>query len=585
MATTPVLNLFKEQLENESSALAKANGLEKRGDNLIWWYFSRLKGMDPARIASVVCDGSNDLGLDAIWIDDDDLVHFYTFKHPEKADAFAAGNIDKTLGGLNLILSRQHEKIANSELRGRVEEIYQTVPSGYRIHVVTSGAGLPEEARIKLDNFVRTLGGPSEDFCKWDLEDLSGLQDLFYRRHLPTVEEPIIFDVDFPPYQVRAANHDSYLFHTNGVVLAGMYEKHGEQLLQQNIRVYQGDGATNSLIRKTAASADEAQNFFHYNNGVTFLCETAQWDGFTRKLTLSKAQIVNGGQTIRVLHDAYAAKELQPTVVAPIRVITSQGDKEFASNVAVNLNNQNRIEPSFLRSNEPRIVQLANALASMGWYLERRESEIDNLTSLERKAIESKIGATLSDRTIRLKEGAQAYVATYMRQPEWAKKNPKRIFVGASDAGYFERVFSNDLTAEKFAQASRLSACVDEFVRQFMTRKRRAEKVDDWRKDYADLLGDALVTRHGDVLNQVIPQSAVFLTALVFDYAVVAKKARVEDVIADLQKSGALLPELLTHLINIAKGDQGASKSWPTLLKSQAFFEKVATFLRGRASV
>jgi hypothetical protein len=375
--STSLLGLFKEQLENESNSLANIHSLTKRGDHLIWWYFSRLRGLSSSSILEIVCDGSNDLGLDAIWIDEDDFVHFYTFKHPQRHQAmFAAGDIDKTLGGLNLVLSRQHQAIANSELRGRVEEIYQTVPSGYRIHVVTSGTGLPEEARIKLSAFVRGLRGPSEEFCRWELEDLAGLQDAFYRKHLPTVEEPIVFDIDLPPYQVRAANHDSYLFHANARVLALMYEKYGEQLLQQNIRVYQGDGATNSLIRKTATIDAEAQNFFHYNNGITFLCETAQWDGFTKKLTLRKAQVVNGGQTIRVLHDAFSSADLKNSVWAPIRVITSQGDKEFASNVAVNLNNQNRIEPSFLRSNDPRVVQLASALASMGWYLERRESEI-----------------------------------------------------------------------------------------------------------------------------------------------------------------------------------------------------------------
>jgi hypothetical protein len=151
--------------------------------------------------------------------------------------------------------------IANPELRGRIEEIYQTVPSAYRIHVVTSGTGLPKEAEIKLDNFVNLLGGPSAEFCRWELEDLPRLQDAFYRRNLPTIEDPIVFDIDFPPYQVRAANHDSYLFHSQGKVLAMLYVKHGEQLLQQNIRVYQGNGATNSLIRKTATLPAGAQNF------------------------------------------------------------------------------------------------------------------------------------------------------------------------------------------------------------------------------------------------------------------------------------------------------------------------------------
>jgi AIPR protein len=583
---SPIVSLFKEQLENESRKLAAANNLEKRGDFLIWWYFERLVGLSSAEIEEVICDGSADLGVDAIWIDDDNVVHFYSFKNPASIEAgFAGGDVDKTLAGLNVILARKHYTIANEELRGRIEEIYQTVPAGYRLHLVTSGAGLSDESETKLKVFVESLGGPSETFFKWDLEDIRRLQDIFYRKHLPTVEEPIDFQLDFSPYQVRSANHDSYIFHSSGKFLAELYERHGEQLLQQNIRVYQGDNATNSLIRKSATGSESA-NFLHYNNGITFLCESAGWDGFTRKLTLKKAQVVNGGQTIRVLQSANSAGDLRQDVSVPVRVITSQGDKEFASNVAVNLNNQNRIEPSFLRSNEPRVVQLANALASMGWYLERREAEVDTLTPAEKSAIESQIGARLDDRLIRLKEGAQAYVATYMRQPELAKKNPKRIFLSAADGGYFDRIFSSDLTAERFVAAHRLAQCIGEYVRQFMTRKRRKERVPDWRSDYAALLGDDFVPKHGSVVDQVIPQSAIFLMAAVYELRVVLQGRSIEDVIEELGRPNfSILNELLSQTISFAAADQSFSKSWPTLLKSQAFFEKFTSYLRGRETV
>ncbi len=582
--SSPILGLFKEQLENESRSLAAQHDLSKRGDYLIWWYFLRLTGLDTTQIEEIVCDGAADLGIDAIWIDGDDIVHFYTFKNPEAIEAaFPGGDIDKTLAGLNVILARKHQDIANEELRGRIEEIYQTVPTGYRLHVVTSGSGISSESDIKLQAFLEALGGPSASFFTWELEDIKRLQDAFYQKHLPTVDEPIDFQLDFPPYQVRSANHDSYIFHSNAGAMAALYEKHGEQLLQQNIRVYQGDNATNSLIRQTATGVQSA-NFLHYNNGVTFLCEFAQWDGFTRKLTLRKAQIVNGGQTIRVLRAANSAAELRHDVSLVVRVITSQGDKGFASDVAVNLNNQNRIEPSFLRSNEPRVIQLASSLASMGWYLERRESEVDNLTVAERASIESQLGVGLQDRIIRLKEGAQAYVATFMRQPELAKKNPKRIFLAANDGGYFDRVFNSDLTAEKFVAAHRISGVVNEYVRQFMTRKRRKDRVEDWRKDYESLLGVAVMPKHADVVDQVIPQSAVFLTALVYDLSVATQNRPIDEVLAEMSSGQALLNDLLLLLIDIGKADPGTSRSWPTLLKSQSFFEKVASFVRGYAA-
>ena len=371
MANNPIVVLFKEQLENESRALAQAHSLDKRGDYLIWWYFTKLRGMQAAEIDAIVCDGGNDLGIDAIYIDDDNYVHFYQFKNPEKVEAaLPAGEVDKLLAGLRLILSRKHDTIANDELRGLVDDIYQVVPTGYRLHLVTSGRGMAKESTEKLHAFVGELGAPSHDFFVWALEDIDYLQDAFYQKRLPTVQKPIVFELDRqPPYQVRSADHDSYMCHTTADTVAKLYKEHGEQLLQQNIRVFQGDRSTNAKIRQTCTSG-EASNFLHYNNGITFLCETAQWDQFIGRLTLNKAQVVNGGQTIRVLAKAAADSELQPGVLIPVRVITSQGDKEFGSNVAVNLNNQNRIETSFLRSNEPRVVQLAAALESIGWYLE-----------------------------------------------------------------------------------------------------------------------------------------------------------------------------------------------------------------------
>jgi len=220
----------------------------------------------------------------------------------------------------------------------------------------------------------------------------------------------------------------------------------------------------------------------------------------------------------------------------------------------------------------------------MGWYLERRESEVAGLTSTERSAIESQINGSLDERVIRLKEGAQAYTATYMKQPEWAKKNPKRIFLSGEDGGYFDRVFSNELTAEKFVAAHRLAQCVNEYVRQFMTPKRRKERVADWRSDYKELLGSAVVDRFGPVLDQVIPQSALFLTAMVFDVRVTIQGRAIDDVIEELENGHEILNALTVDLIEVAQDDPSLSKSWPTLLKSQPFFDKVASFQRGRAA-
>lgn len=545
-----------------------------------------MRGLPPSEVEEALCDDGNDLGIDAIHIDENNIVHFYQFKNPERAEgAFPEGDVDSVLSGLRLILNKRHENIANEDLKGRIDEIYQMVPGGYRLHLVTSGTGMSKAAEEKLDSFIDELGGPSKTFFTWHLEDLPHLQDVFYRENLPTVVEPIrLLLQGQAPYQVRSADHDGYIFHLAGVVLAKLYEEHGEQLLQQNIRVYQGDKGTNASIKQTSISGDSA-NFFHYNNGITFLRETAGWDQFISTLTLNKGQVVNGGQTIRVLHSSYRENALKEDVLVPVRVITSQGDKQFGNNVAVNLNNQTRLGTSFLRSNDPRIVQLANSLASLGWYLERREDEVRQLTGSEKESAEQRIGRSLEGRVIGIKEGTQAYASTFFRQPELAKKNVKRMFLGAQDGGYFERIFSEELSAENFVLAQQIKWHVDDFVKQFMNRKRRKARVENWYEDYEELLGENLMRKHKDVIDQVVPQSSIFLSAILFEERVRILDESPQDLLDELAQSVQPMLDKLNSIIEYARENpQVANKSWPTLLKSQPFFENVVSYLKGKLS-
>ena len=575
-----LIALFKEQLENDSASIAQKYGLTKRGDLLSWWYFIRFVGLDDIEIGEIVCDGARDLGIDAIRIDEEKLVHFYQFKNPHSIQSgFATGDVDKCISGLALILSRNHTEIANPELRGHIDEIYQIIPSGYRLHLVTSGSSLDDEAITKLDNFVEALKAPEDFFC-WSCEDIHFLQNQMYQKALPTVEEPIRFEIKDSPYAVRSANHDCWLFHVTGKALAELYQTYGEQLLQQNIRVSQGDRGTNAAIYKTCTGED-AGNFLHYNNGVTFLGDEAEWDHFTHSLTLKHGQLVNGGQTIRGLCRAHEEQNLRSDVLVTVRVVTSKGDESFANSVAVNLNNQNRVKASFLRSNSPQILQLNSTLATLGWYLERREKEVKNLSDLEQRTIESQIGRKLEGAVIPLQAGAQAYVAASLRQPELAKAHPKFIFLGKEDNGSFENIFSEQLRAEEFVLTYQLFLCVGNFIRQFASKKRRKDKLDDWRSEYATVVGSDIVEEFGDIVDQVVPQSAIFLTALAFEKWVRIQGHPLQELVEILETENlTFLQQLLSVILDYSVNYPNPGKSWPTLLKSQPFFDNVATYLK-----
>jgi len=210
----PLLSLFKEQLVAECDALVTRRGLKNEGQGLIWWYFTRLHNLSEVDVEEIVCDGGMDLGIDAIWIDDDELVHFYRFKDPRSIDkGIKAAEVDRFLAGLRVIFSRDYSTIANEDLRKRIEEIVQRVPSGYRLHLVSSAGGLPAEAKVKLNALVDEMSiASAPDFFQWLEEPLSFLQDKFYQQKMPAVSVPVSFELDINPYVVRAAAADSYLF-------------------------------------------------------------------------------------------------------------------------------------------------------------------------------------------------------------------------------------------------------------------------------------------------------------------------------------------------------------------------------------
>jgi hypothetical protein len=583
MSTNALLPLFKSQLDAECHKIATASGLADRGHWLIYWYFTRLYDFTEADVAEVMCDGGGDLGIDAIWIDDEDFVHFYQFKNPEsQTKEVSAGEIDKMISGLELILRKKHKKIANPSLRARVEDIYQQVRNGYRIHVVSSGGGIPHESEIKLNALVDELRGPSSSLISWRSEPLPYLQETFYQQRLPAIEDPITFDLQRQPYMLRSGIADSYSFHATGEHLASLYERFGEALLQRNIRIDQGNTAANRSIEATCSGSD-SENFLHFNNGVTFLCDSAVFDPIQSKLTLHKAQVVNGGQTVRILHRTSRKGSIKTGVLVPLRAITNSRDKDFALNVAVNQNNQNQMGTGFLRSNDAIVVQLDHALASHGWYLERRARELATSTEDERAAIERRIGGPLDGHTIKLKEGAQAYVATFFSQPELAKKNVKKIFTSIDNGGFYERVFSAEMTAEKLIIAHQLKAHVDSFVKRFSACKRKRDKAPDWESHYESLLGNDIVRNFAEEIDQVMPQCAIFVCGTVFRDFCDFQRRDPSELPHFLGGEGdSIIREHLCHILICAKRNKSrANKSWPALLKSNSFFERVCAYIEG----
>jgi len=137
-------------------------------------------------------------------------------------------------------------------------------------------------------------------------------------------------------------------------------------------------------------------------------------------------QVVNGGRPFDPV-EAHAAAQLKQDDEVPLRVITTAHDKDFA---------QRHGKPQQPESVSNRVSygqticrwSSSSALASRGWYLERRESEIRTLTVHDRTTLEARFGAPLEDKDHRLRREYKR-----MWRPTWAsgtsERYTKQIFV------------------------------------------------------------------------------------------------------------------------------------------------------------
>lgn len=576
METKVLITLFNEQLKNELKKIVSEKFLDNNGQSLIWWYCKKIFILSDDDIEDSICDGSGDLGIDAIYKDEKEVVHFFQFKIiSDPNNAFPAGEVDKTISGLELIIRRKYDRIANPRIKEKLKEVLEMIPFGYHIHFVSTGSGLTMESTTKLEAFILSLSPTSQNYFKYTDEHIEYLQDVFYTRSLPTLNETIQLKSENTPYMFRSANHDSYTFHLSASILGELYKKYGEQILQQNIRMSEGDTPTNEAIYRSC-TGEEYQNFYHYNNGISILCDTATWDAFSKILVIVKPQVVNGGQTIRVLHKALIENKLHENVFVPVRIITSHGNKEFAGNVAVNLNNQTRVEGSFLKSNNPRIIQLATSLFSIGWYLERRDGEIDELSDEENEKIEKSIGDKLANKIIPLKEGTQAYVATFYENPGLARLNPSKMFLDVIDGGHFTRIFDSNLTAQKFADAYSFFKVVEEKISRFKTLKRKKKNLPNWKEEYINIVGKEFFDKRYPLLEQIVPQSTVFIVGVSYQFYIVKLGSSFERMINEFKSSTTMISNVLEQIIlTQEEGGEDWNKSWQGLLKSQEFFLEI----------
>lgn len=195
------------------------------------------------------------------------------------------------------------------------------------------------------------------------------------------------------PAYVGKHSIQSYLLVLPGPILADLYDKYGDRLLEQNVRTFlQFRGNINKGMRNTIMN--EPHMFFSFNNGLAATAEkVTTTESGTRITSLHNLQIVNGGQTTASIFTARrkeGADLANVYVQVKLSVVPGEEVEEIVPKISQYSNTQNKVNAADFFSNHPfhlRVEEISRRLwapAREGsvqethWFYERTRGQYAN---------------------------------------------------------------------------------------------------------------------------------------------------------------------------------------------------------------
>lgn len=229
----------------------------------------------------------------------------------------------------------------------------------------------------------------------------------------------------------QESRYDSFMCVMPGNILAGLYDRFGGRILEQNVRAFLGDSRkVNKGIRDTLRN--DPGMFFAYNNGLTVtvsdLSLERNEEGQTEITTAKGLQIVNGGQTTASLYWARKAgiDISKAHVQMKLSLLPEHGFEDAVHNIARFANAQNAVSASDLFAGHPYFKRL-EALSRKMLAPPSKAGEVNSYWYFERTTgsykVEVKRLAGLASKT-------------------WQLLHPKRQVLSKTDVARYEVTFA-----------------------------------------------------------------------------------------------------------------------------------------------
>ncbi len=340
----------------------------------VYWFIETLFGYDKAKILNSICDGCHDKGVDAVLIDHIErhvCIIQSKFERAGSQVQLSEADIKQFAAVKNYF---QHRKALDSaivkanQLSSRLlNEAFEAIRrKGYSLELVfiTTHRKAPQ-----IDGLIReTLKFKPGEFSLYDYTRIIQLFQDRRRDFTPPLGPYHLPYKDSDKYIIRTPQSKAWVLTVAADEIRALVTKHGDKLFRKNVRNFLGSNRCNKAIQLTLANNPE--NFWYYNNGISILCDEANLDVENKYIRMVNPQIVNGCQTVKSIQ--LFKGELNADVL--VRVIESRSH-EFINAITLYQNSSNPVRNRDFKSNDPVQVRLKQEFRRRGYYYEIKRGE------------------------------------------------------------------------------------------------------------------------------------------------------------------------------------------------------------------
>lgn len=432
----------------------------------------------------------HDKGIDAIYIDEQDpkkpVIHLFNFKYTEKYGKidghFPSSEVDKISTLINKIMYREEDIIhhVNHILAIKIKEIWQLMEDvnvSFIIHLTSNqNNSLENNEKLLFEKSIEKYGNikPSYETINTLINSAMHENKKIISAKIKAIDrnvfdksdgdiKALIADVDVRDL-LRICLDDEDM--RNNVSINDYNEmveyNIEESVFEDNVRIYlKQRSKINKGIKETALSSD-AHRFFYYNNGITITCSSFNYPKQQRSpiIELENFQVVNGGQTIHSLYEAFREDNNNFGDMDILCRIYETKNEKLSTEIAEYTNSQNPVSSRDIRSNDYLQRKLEKDLLTQGYFYERKKNQYQNEEKPKR---------------IDAEKAGQALWSFFHLKPGEAKNLKRKVF-----GEEYENIFHDELNSEDIILSYEILSYIDEQKKLAKKEIANGEKAKDY---------------------------------------------------------------------------------------------------------